>query len=145
VLSLINKTRQEQAATLEDPLQAPRCEALVITVDAATIGTRERDRALRFQLPEGLSLGNFRGRAQSSLQGSQKDSALAEYVQSQLDPSLTWADLEWLVERSALPVIVKGIVRADDALRALERGAQGLVVSNHGGRQLDTAPPTAAV
>ena len=122
-----------------------KCEALVITIDAATIGTRERDRAIRFHLPKNLTLGNFAGLAHGHLQGSNQDSALAEYVQRQLDPSLTWDDLEWLIKQTSLPVIVKGIVRSDDAQRAIQRGAAGVVVSNHGGRQLDTAPPTAHV
>jgi 4-hydroxymandelate oxidase len=56
------------------------------------------------------------------------------------DPSLQWSDLEWLCARTRLPVLVKGVVRPDDAVRAAEHGAQGVVVSNHGGRQLDTAP-----
>ncbi len=120
-----------------------KCQALVITVDAATIGTRERDRALQFHLPKHLTLGNFRGQTRGALGEAHQDSALAKYVREQLDPSLTWNDLEWLIEQTTLPVIVKGIIRADDALRAIQRGAAGVVVSNHGGRQLDTAAPTA--
>lgn len=121
------------------------CKALVVTVDAAMIGTREQDRALRFHLPNGLTMGNFSNEQRARLDQTSEDSALAQYVQSQLDPSLTWSDLAWLVEQSALPVFVKGIVRADDALLAVYHGAQGVIVSNHGGRQLDTAPPTALV
>ena len=56
----------------------------------------------------------------------------------------TWADLDWLVRRSALPVVVKGVLRGDDALRCVELGARGVVVSNHGGRHLDTTVTTAA-
>src|SRR5258706_11583114 len=59
-----------------------------------------------------------------------------------LDPSLTWDVLPWLVGESKLPVIVKGVLRADDAVRALERGAAAVAVSNHGGRNLDTVPAT---
>ncbi len=70
------------------------------------------------------------------------DSGLAAYFASLLDPSLSWKDLEWLRTISGLPVVVKGVVRADDARRAVDHGASGLVVSNHGGRQLDTAPAT---
>jgi 4-hydroxymandelate oxidase len=123
--------------------EAVGCKALVITVDAATIGTREQDRALRFHLPNHLTLGNFKGQKQGLLGDSDKDSALAQYVQEQLDPSLTWHDLKWLIQQTNLPVIIKGIIRADDAQRAFACGAAGIVVSNHGGRQLDTAPPTA--
>ncbi len=56
----------------------------------------------------------------------------------------TWRDIEWLVKRSPMPVIVKGVLRADDANRAVEIGAKGVVVSNHGGRHLDTSVTTAA-
>ena len=59
-----------------------------------------------------------------------------------LDPSLTWEALSWLVAESALPVVVKGVLRADDARRAVERGAAAIAVSNHGGRNLDTVPAT---
>ena len=121
------------------------CKALVVTVDAAMIGTREQDRALRFHLPKGLTMGNFIDSHRAHLDQSSNDSALAQYVQSQLDPSLSWSDLSWLVKQSSLPVLVKGIVRSDDALLAMKSGAQGVIVSNHGGRQLDTAPPTALV
>jgi isopentenyl diphosphate isomerase/L-lactate dehydrogenase-like FMN-dependent dehydrogenase len=58
------------------------------------------------------------------------------------DPSLSWKDVEWLRSVSELPVVIKGIVRAGDARRAVKSGAAGVVVSNHGGRQLDGAPPT---
>jgi 4-hydroxymandelate oxidase len=62
-----------------------------------------------------------------------------------LDPSLTWRDVDWLRSISRLPILVKGIVRGDDAALAMEHGMAGVVVSNHGGRQLDTAPPTIKV
>jgi 4-hydroxymandelate oxidase len=56
-----------------------------------------------------------------------------------MNPGLTWADLEWLQSLSPLPLVVKGILRGDDALRAVEHGAKAVIVSNHGGRQLDGA------
>ena len=62
-----------------------------------------------------------------------------------LDASLTWQDLAWLLTQTKLPVLLKGVVRADDAARAVEYGAAGVVVSNHGGRQLDSAPATIEV
>jgi 4-hydroxymandelate oxidase len=71
-----------------------------------------------------------------------QDSGLAAYFADLLDPSLSWNDVEWLRSLTNLPVVVKGVVRADDALRAADSGAAGVVVSNHGGRQLDTAPAT---
>ncbi|KAI6230720.1 Dehydrogenase, FMN-dependent [Aphelenchoides fujianensis] len=69
-------------------------------------------------------------------------SGMAAYTRSLFDQTLNWRDLKWLVEFTKLPVIVKGIMRADDALQAVEHRAAGVVVSNHGGRQLDAAPAT---
>lgn len=110
--------------------------ALVVTVDAPVLAIREKDRRNRFQLPAGLKLANLTGVGEDSL----GQTGLAEYVASQLDPSLSWKDLDWLVQQTRLPVVVKGIVRPDDALEAFRRGARAVVVSNHGGRQLDHAP-----
>ena len=120
-------------------------QAIVLTVDAPQIGTRERDQHTHFHLPDGLTLGNVQGTGKESMDQVTGHSALSHYVRDQLDPSLTWNDLQWLVAQTTLPVLVKGIVRADDAVQAIKCGAQGVVVSNHGGRQLDTAPPTAHV
>jgi 4-hydroxymandelate oxidase len=64
---------------------------------------------------------------------------------AQHDPSLTWDDLAEFADAAGMPMILKGILRPDDAVRALEVGARGIVVSNHGGRQLDTVPPAADV
>jgi 4-hydroxymandelate oxidase len=69
-------------------------------------------------------------------------SGLASYVSSFLDPSISWKDVEWLQNITHLPLLIKGIVRADDARRAVSMGVKGIVVSNHGGRQLDTSPAT---
>jgi 4-hydroxymandelate oxidase len=70
------------------------------------------------------------------------ESGLFAYIHDLYDASLTWKDLEWICSLSQLPLLVKGILRGDDALRAIECGAKGIVVSNHGGRQLDTAIST---
>lgn len=69
--------------------------------------------------------------------------ALASTFASHLDSSITWTDVEWLRGLTRLPILVKGVVRGDDAVRALAHGATGVIVSNHGGRQLDAAVPTA--
>ncbi len=117
------------------------CSALVVTVDVPGLGRRERDVRNRFQLPEELGLGNLA----SDLDGLPEElsgSALAAYVGSTFDPSLTWEDLGWLRSLSDLPVVVKGVIHPDDARLAAENGAGAVFVSNHGGRQLDTAPAT---
>ncbi|GMU52455.1 MAG: alpha-hydroxy-acid oxidizing enzyme [Candidatus Xenobia bacterium] len=113
------------------------CKALVLTVDAPVLGRRERDVRNEFRLPPGLEVKNMP--AAPAIPGVKQDSGLAAYALQHLDPDLGWKDLEWLCGLTGLPVLVKGVVRPDDAVRSLEHGAAGVVVSNHGGRQLDTA------
>jgi len=125
--------------------EAAGCRALVLTVDAPLIGRRERDVRNRFHLPPGLTVANMQAEGYGELPAPTADSGLAAYVSGLLDPSLSWPDVAWLRSITRLPVLVKGIVRADDALRAADAGAAGIVVSNHGGRQLDTAPATIEV
>lgn len=122
--------------------EASGCSAVCLTVDMPVQGKRERDDRNRFRLPEGLDMANFRGHLQAAMPAEHEGSGLAAFIHREIDPSLTWEALEWLVEQTALPVVVKGIVTGRDAERALERGARGIVVSNHGGRQLDGAVPT---
>jgi 4-hydroxymandelate oxidase len=118
------------------------CRALVLTVDAPLIGRRERDVRNRFGLPPGLAVANLLPVGYGDLPKGSTGSGLAAYVSSLLDASLNWRDLEWLRSITELPLLIKGIVRPDDALRAAEAGVAGVVVSNHGARQLDTAPAT---
>ena len=104
-------------------------EALLLTVDLARIGRRERDLRIGFRIPEGVDIPNVALAAGVPL----NDVASIAFVDR-----LTWSDLEWLAG-FGLPVIVKGILHPDDARLAIEHGAAGIVVSNHGGRQLDAA------
>lgn len=120
-------------------------KALVVTVDAPLLGTRERDVRNQFQLPKGLSVINLLPDNKEELPDDKPDSGLALYFNEMLDQSLNWKDIEWLASITKLPIILKGIVRPDDALRAIDCGAKGIVVSNHGGRQLDTSPATIEV
>ncbi|MEM1178327.1 MAG: alpha-hydroxy acid oxidase [Acidobacteriota bacterium] len=117
------------------------CRALVLTVDAQVFGVRERDVRNRFRLPEGMEVKNLLGTKNSTLPKT-AGSGLGAYVESLFDPALSWRDVEWLASLSDLPVVIKGIVHPDDAVLAARHGAQAVVVSNHGGRQLDTAPAT---
>ncbi len=122
--------------------EAAGCKALVLTVDAPFLGTRERDVRNRFSLPEGLDVKNMLPAGYAALKKQSSDSGLAAYVAELLDPSLSWKDLAWLRAITKLPLVLKGIVREDDARRAVDAGVAGIVVSNHGGRQLDTSPAT---
>lgn len=126
-------------------VKAAGCEALVLTVDAPVLGHRERDARNRFALPEGLMAANMLASGYEKVAADGGGSGLAQYFQSLIDPALTWKDVEWLRAKADMPVLVKGILRADDAQRAVDHGASGIVVSNHGGRQLDTTPATIEV
>lgn len=127
---------------LVERAEAAGCRAIVLTVDAPLLGTRERDVKNRFRLPAGLGVKNMQAAGYAAMDTPDLDSGLAAYVARCLDQNLTWADVEWLRSITSLPVLVKGVVRPDDAVRAADHGAAGVVVSNHGGRQLDTAPAT---
>ena len=118
--------------------EAAGYQAIVMTVDAPLLGQRERDARNRFTLPEGLTAANLSSQL-ARIPSDGTDSGLFQFFASVLDPGLTWDDLEWLASLTTLPVLVKGVVRGDDAERAIEHGAAGVIVSNHGGRQLDTS------
>jgi isopentenyl diphosphate isomerase/L-lactate dehydrogenase-like FMN-dependent dehydrogenase len=106
--------------------------ALMLTVDLPVAGLRERDVRAGFALPDDLPLPNI----PLHVQGEDFHTALGAVV----DDTLTWRDLEWLRSVCPLPLAVKGILTAEDALLAAEHGAAAVVVSNHGGRQLDGVP-----
>jgi 4-hydroxymandelate oxidase len=114
--------------------------ALVLTVDVPLLGNRLRDLRNDFRLPTGLKPAN----APPAGAARQRELDADPLAQAgQFDPGLTPEVIGWLAERSGLPVLVKGVLRGDDALACLEAGAAGVVVSNHGGRQLDTVVATA--
>lgn len=114
-------------------------QALCLTVDAPVLGRRERDARNQFVLPPEMELANIATLKDLEIPYKPGESGLFAYFLEQLNPALTWKDLEWLQSLSPLPLVVKGILRGDDALRAVECGAKAVIVSNHGGRQLDGA------
>jgi 4-hydroxymandelate oxidase len=136
---------RDRAATeaLVQRVEAAGCKALVLTVDAPLLGRRERDVRNKFALPPHLGVKNMFAAGRVDTRAN--DSGLAAYFAELLDPALTWDAISWLRSITKLPVLVKGIVRADDAARAIAAGAAGVVVSNHGGRQLDASPATITV
>lgn len=116
--------------------------ALCLTVDVPAHGERERDRRNRFHLPDDIRPVNVAAHLPALPTGS----ALAEYIQRQFDPSLDWSAIGWLRGLTSLPLVLKGILTAEDARLAVEHGARGIGVSNHGGRQLDgTVTPAEAL
>ena len=109
------------------------CAALVLTVDAPVSGRRERDIRNGFSIASKVDLPHLEGLTTDT------DQRLLAFERSK-DSSLAWEQLKWLVAISQLPVWLKGVMRAEDALRAVEHGVSGLILSNHGGRQLDSSP-----
>jgi L-lactate dehydrogenase (cytochrome) len=143
--------------------RAAQFDALVLTVDTAVLGHRERDVRRGFSLPPRIGLKTifdgllhpewtwdflrsepivFANVVNRGVGDGKTPVELGEYVSSQFDSSLTWADLEWIRSAWDGPLIVKGIQTVDDALIAIEEGVNAIAVSNHGGRQVDGAPPT---
>ncbi|WP_021592444.1 alpha-hydroxy acid oxidase [Actinomadura welshii] len=108
-------------------------EALVLTVDAPRLGRRLRDLRNGFRLPEGIVPANLDGH---------DFTVPAAHARAEFAPDLDWSVVDWLRSVSALPILLKGILTGTDAVRAAEAGADGIVVSNHGGRQLDGVPAT---
>lgn len=115
------------------------CTALVVTVDAPLLGRRERDVRNGFHLPDGVHAENLTGAPHRDLPHACRESGLAQYFAEQIETSFTWKDLAALRGMTKLPILLKGVLRADDAARAAEHGAAGVIVSNHGGRQMDGA------
>ena len=138
-----------------------RYEALVLTVDTAVLGRRERDVRRGFSLPpaigprtfldgarhpswtwrflrsEPIRFANVVGR---DVGDGASPVTLSDYINTQFDPALAWADIDWLRSVWDGPIVVKGIQTVDDAVLAAERGVDAVALSNHGGRQLDGAP-----
>jgi isopentenyl diphosphate isomerase/L-lactate dehydrogenase-like FMN-dependent dehydrogenase len=112
-------------------------EAIVVTVDAPPGGRRERDRRTGFKIPAGLGVPSV----EAALGGDR--AVTIEETFSLMDPALGWPDIEKLASNCSVPVLVKGVLTAEDANLAVEHGAAGIVVSNHGGRQLDCVLPSA--
>jgi 4-hydroxymandelate oxidase len=128
--------------------EASGYEAIVLTADTPVLGRRLADERNGFRLRPGLTMPNLipPGTAPEALvERAGGASLLGRYVASRHDASLTWRDVETLTASTKLPVLVKGIVRPDDATRAIDAGARGVIVSNHGARQLDGAPATIEV
>ena len=123
-------------------VEAAGARAIALTVDAPVLGSRERDVRNRFTLPDGLDVRNLLGSGQAAVAAAEGGSGLHTYVSSFIDPAISWRDIEWLLGVTKLPLMLKGVVRADDARRAVDAGVRAVIVSNHGGRQLDTSPAT---
>ncbi len=157
---------RDYAADLMARAAAAGCTTLVLTVDLAVVGARYRDtrngmiarrsalakavRALDFATHPGwvrdVAIGgkpHTFGNLEKAVPDAHSPEAFKAWVDAQFDPSVTWDDLAWVREHWTGRIVLKGILDVDDARRAADSGVDGLVVSNHGGRQLDDTPSTA--
>ena len=116
--------------------------AICLTVDTPLLGRREKDERNAFTLPPGLGIANVRPAGLDGVPASERGSAFAKYVAELLDPAVTWKDIAWLRSLTSLPIVLKGIMTAEDATLAVEHDVDGIIVSNHGGRQLDSTVGT---
>lgn len=121
--------------------EAAGYRALVVTVDAPVNGIRHREQRAGFALPPGVEAVNLRG-MKSVAAHTAKAGGSPLFGSGLLQHAPSWADLRWLTGLTDLPVLVKGVMTSDDARLALDHGAAGIIVSNHGGRTLDGVPAT---
>ena len=116
---------------LVEHVQAAGCQALVVTVDTPTLGARDRMVKAKFALPDGIHTPHL-----YDVSTNRRGVIVPDRI------SITWRDIEWLRSIARVPVLLKGILDHDDAERAIAAGADGIIVSNHGARNLDTVPAT---
>ncbi|KAF8473133.1 L-lactate dehydrogenase [Kalaharituber pfeilii] len=128
----VNKNRDITRRIVQHA-EARGCKALFITVDAPQLGRREKDMRSKFN-DVGSSIQKVDGDAIDRSQGA------ARAISSFIDPSLSWKDIPWFRQITKMPIALKGVQRVEDVLKAVEYGVDAVVLSNHGGRQLDTAP-----
>lgn len=126
---------------LVERVAASGYDALCLTVDVPVVGRREKDLRHPFRLPpEAMPKDLLSFIDLTKFPPQERESALNDLFARFFDPTLTWKDLEWLRSLSSLPLILKGILGAEDARLAVEHGVDAIIVSNHGGRQLDGVP-----
>ncbi|CAM0906756.1 unnamed protein product [Alopecurus aequalis] len=131
--------KRDVSATLVRRAESHGFKAIVLTVDTPVLGRREADiRNKMVAFPN----ENLEGLIEIDDLDTTDGSKLEKYARDTLDPSLSWKDVEWLKSITSLPILLKGIVTAEDARKAVEAGVAGVIVSNHGARQLDYAPAT---
>ncbi len=121
-------------------IEAAGYRAIVLTVDAPYVANRERDRYNQFNLPEGFQFGNFVGSGYRE-EGATTLTPITWQNRGERE-LLTWETIPWLRSLTSLPIVLKGVLTAEDAALAVAAGVDGLIVSNHGGRQLDGVMPT---
>ncbi|ELR02917.1 hypothetical protein GMDG_01138 [Pseudogymnoascus destructans 20631-21] len=126
-----NRAKSEELLRTAERLGA---KAVFVTVDGPVQGKREADERVKADR-ELAPMSGMRAR------NDEKGSSISRAMGSYIDPTLSWKDVEWLRKSTKLPIILKGIMTAQDAVLAMQHGIDGIVLSNHGGRNLDTSPP----
>lgn len=136
---------REFARSLVQRAEAAGCRALCLTVDTPVPGARNREERVEFRLPGNVDLPHLQGLKVNGVEMSKGEGhrSIGNGIYSAIsDPALTWKDVEWLAGFAKVPVLLKGVLNPDDAERAVKSGAAGIIVSNHGARNLDTVPAT---
>ncbi|KAI2083988.1 hypothetical protein LOZ36_005233 [Ophidiomyces ophidiicola] len=131
----VNWDRSKSELLLRECSANPRIKAIFITVDAAWPGKREADERVRAD--ENLRVAMV----DATTKNDKKGGGLGRIMATSIDPGLSWEDLVWARKHTHLPLVLKGVMSADDAILAMEAGMDGILLSNHGGRNLDTSPP----
>lgn len=135
----VDKNHQKTVEVLKKLEAMDQIKALFVTVDLAVVSKREADERLRTQETTSVYMSGVKNKI------DKKGGGLARTTGSFIDWCLSWDDLAWVRQHTSLPIVVKGIQSAADAKMAMQMGCQGIVVSNHGGRALDSAPATLLV
>jgi 4-hydroxymandelate oxidase len=130
--------QRKVTASLVERAEAAGAGAVVVTVDSPWLGRRHRDLRGEFTMPPGVQARNLA----ASMSAEPDISCPAAHSAQTMDPAMTWHDINWLVELTSLPVVCKGVQTGEDALAAWQAGAAAVIVSNHGGRQLEGARAT---
>ncbi|KAK4479189.1 hypothetical protein RD792_014700 [Penstemon davidsonii] len=131
--------RREISAVMVQRAERNGFKAIILTADVPRLGRREADIKNKMIAPR---LRNFDGLISTDVQLTDKGSNIEAFASENFDASLCWKDIGWLKSITSLPILIKGILTREDAIRALEVGVAGIVVSNHGARQLDYSPAT---
>jgi L-lactate dehydrogenase (cytochrome) len=130
----VDKQREKSERLLKH-VEKLGAKAIFVTVDAPVAGKREADE--RVKADESMSAPMSGEKAKNDKKGGSLGRIMAGFI----DPTLSWADIPWLRKCTSLPIVLKGVQTAMDAKRAMEEGIDGIILSNHGGRNLDTSPP----
>ncbi|CAI9286241.1 unnamed protein product [Lactuca saligna] len=130
--------KREISALMVKRAEANGFKAILLTADTPKLGRREADIKNKMIAPH---LKNFEGLVSTKVEDDEGSNVEA-FVNRSFDPSLSWKDIAWLKSITKLPILIKGVLTREDAIKAMEVGVEGIIVSNHGARQLDYVPAT---